>query len=94
MLDTDLNVFLTMITAPLRAAADRSLRVKFGKVKKRLNVMLRETTAPHPFKYNPNRHNVYYIRSKRMLQILMHRLNLQYLRESNPQFIAIFCIDL
>ena len=92
LFEFDQRVFFKMITCPIDIPMHRQGVLKYEKNKGRLNIKHKLTfKGKVPFKYNPDKHNVYYFRSRKMLYTLMLQSNTAHLQAGCPHFIKIFC---
>ena len=92
LFDNDLRTFFKLICTPFEMSMHKLGLIRYDKYKKKLNVKFKLGFKGKPvFKYNPEKHNPYYFRSRKMMLTLMSKANTAHLQHSSPHFINLFC---
>lgn len=87
----DLELLFKIILAPMKYPLHAKAKKKYSKLTQNLNIELKATYPVNShFVYNPEKHNGYYLRARRMMIIFLFKPNINTLMAANKNFVDVF----
>jgi hypothetical protein len=87
----ELEMFFRIVLSPLKYPLDPKAKKKYGKLTQNLHPDFKHSRPiDHDWSYNPEKHNVYYLRARRMMIIFLFKPNINCLMSVNKNFVDVF----
>jgi hypothetical protein len=86
-----LEIFFRIICSPLKYPLEAKAKKKYGKLTQNLHPDLKHTRPlDEEWVYSPEKHNIYYLRARRMMIIFLFKPNINTLMSVNKNFVDVF----
>jgi hypothetical protein len=87
----ELEMFFRIVLSPLKYPLDPKAKKKYGKLTQHLHPDFKHSRPiDRDWSYKPEKHNVYYLRARRMMIIFLFKPNINCLMSVNKNFVDVF----